>query len=86
MKLKINRDSPRFVGLAWNEKHLDYEIETYRANTYYVFDVRVTWNEKHLDYEIETCEDFADRISQGTWNEKHLDYEIETVSQTKVIM
>ena len=39
--------------LAWNDKYLDYEIET---------DIRVekrairsvTWNDKYLDYEIET--------------------------------
>ena len=39
---------------SWNEKHLDYEIET----RYWPSHARPpgwdSWNEKHLDYEIET--------------------------------
>ena len=38
---------------TWNEKHLDYEIET--SETLKPFIIKSeTWNEKHLDYEIET--------------------------------
>ena len=39
---------------SWNEKNLDYEIETV------LLEIRIrpsrgtTWNEKNLDYEIET--------------------------------
>ena len=42
---------------AWNEKHLDYEIET-QVVSLKLKDTSTTfgssWNEKHLDYEIET--------------------------------
>ena len=38
---------------AWNEKHLDYEIETFYILLKSVTS-SYTWNEKHLDYEIET--------------------------------
>ena len=45
---------------TWNQKHLDYEIET---NTIVpgIVDFE-TWNQKHLDYEIETyiCQDLKD--------------------------
>ena len=40
---------------AWNEKYLDYEIETCRCclDTELVLEY-MPWNEKYLDYEIET--------------------------------
>ena len=62
---------------TWNDKHLDYEIETtplgvpYRNSVY-------TWNDKHLDYEIETGHTYITDDFGFTWNDKHLDYEIET--------
>ena len=38
---------------TWNQKHLDYEIETVRSP--YRMAIRLTtWNQKYLDYEIET--------------------------------
>ena len=42
----------QFPVLPWNQKNLDYEIETWsdcNADTKYS-----TWNQKNLDYEIET--------------------------------
>ena len=37
---------------AWNQKNLDYEIETVTTAQHYK---RVmSWNQKNLDYEIET--------------------------------
>ena len=42
------------TGLAaWNQKNLDYEIETCSRTTPYRSH-RATWNQKNLDYEIET--------------------------------
>ena len=45
------------VRFTWNQKHLDYEIETCILTTngcgFRIF----TWNQKHLDYEIETDSD-----------------------------
>ena len=41
------------IILSWNEKHLDYEIETHCLVNVQLL-VHVAWNEKHLDYEIET--------------------------------
>ena len=39
----------------WNEKHLNYEIETFLNLIFYVIK-KMNWNEKHLNYEIETSE------------------------------
>ena len=39
--------------MTWNQKNLDYEIETYRMPGFLV-DHFQTWNQKNLDYEIET--------------------------------
>ena len=39
--------------ITWNEKHLDYEIETWHSAGRY-HRLSGAWNEKHLDYEIET--------------------------------
>ena len=41
------------IRKPWNEKHLDYEIETMLA-TASSSGLSLTWNEKYLDYEIET--------------------------------
>ena len=63
---------------SWNEKYLDYEIETVCGWLSLII-VSLTWNEKYLDYEIETFAYIAASAHPtGTWNEKHLDYEIET--------
>ena len=43
-----------FGFLSWNQKNLDYEIETVE----YCYHLQVwpcAWNQKNLDYEIETC-------------------------------
>ena len=52
-----NIDSHRLVGglfgRAWNQKNLDYEIET-TMPTGQTARTRYTWNQKNLDYEIET--------------------------------
>ena len=62
---------------TWNEKNLDYEIETHlEKNSRKPI---LTWNEKNLDYEIETIEIVVNVVKRHTsWNEKNLDYEIET--------
>ena len=63
----------------WNQKNLDYEIETCRCYTESCYTTD-SWNQKNLDYEIETC--IWMRMSWvawiWTWNQKNLDYEIET--------
>ena len=38
---------------AWNQKNLDYEIETWDTSEAWIFASK-TWNQKNLDYEIET--------------------------------
>ncbi len=38
---------------GWNQKFLDYEIETYGPVQYFAF-IKSRWNQKFLDYEIET--------------------------------
>ena len=38
---------------AWNQKNLDYEIETV-LNSKRISPLTLTWNQKNLDYEIET--------------------------------
>ena len=38
---------------TWNQKNLDYEIETILKNR--GAEVVQPWNQKNLDYEIETC-------------------------------
>ena len=73
-----------YSDIPWNEKHLDYEIETLRLKSVCTSKpAEVTWNEKHLDYEIETVGQVLSVTPVSflpTWNEKHLDYEIETLS------
>ena len=66
------------INRTWNEKHLDYEIETFQLGTLANYHYSA-WNEKNLDYEIETpaCT-VPHRHNSRTWNEKNLDYEIET--------
>ena len=41
--------------MTWNQKNLDYEIETYKIKSV-CFKIFYTWNQKNLDYEIETEE------------------------------
>ena len=62
--------------ISWNQKYLDYEIET----SYSIWKVRfaVPWNQKYLDYEIETSNNQTQMEAIQTWNQKYLDYEIET--------
>ena len=72
--------SVNVIVRGWNQKFLDYEIETLRdeSNRQYII---WSWNQKFLDYEIETCH--AGRYLHISpypgWNQKFLDYEIETV-------
>ena len=40
--------------MTWNDKYLDYEIETNIRNLLCETAPRPTWNDKYLDYEIET--------------------------------
>ena len=40
-------------SFSWNEKNLDYEIETWEFDVLVEF-AAFAWNEKNLDYEIET--------------------------------
>ena len=62
---------------TWNEKYLDYEIETLPC-VVSKFNASLTWNEKYLDYEIETKLGRLFQDGYDAWNEKYLDYEIET--------
>ena len=39
-------------ALTWNQKNLDYEIETLKRIK--ALPVFFSWNQKNLDYEIET--------------------------------
>ena len=53
-RLKLEEKVPLFVPVfAWNQKNLDYEIET-RVHFWCRWFFRGTWNQKNLDYEIET--------------------------------
>ena len=55
LKQTTGRRNAERVVLTWNEKNLDYEIETLKCLDYsHGGAPRVTWNEKNLDYEIET--------------------------------
>ena len=64
---------------TWNQKKLDYEIETAEFSRYACSSAMSTWNQKKLDYEIETgwYPNLPARF-WVTWNQKKLDYEIET--------
>ena len=83
MRLKpIRRTAGSARGQTWNEKHLNYEIETGGFTlppTDLVGDEE--WNEKHLNYEIETGGLGLPAHYVNKWNEKHLNYEIETMKQ-----
>ena len=65
---------------SWNQKNLDYEIETIRGGD--CAESTLPWNQKNLDYEIETrnAEKLHARNTRpdDAWNQKNLDYEIET--------
>ena len=64
--------------ITWNNKILDYEIETLGKGNPAIAIV-LTWNNKILDYEIETIMiRFRWKDINCTWNNKILDYEIET--------
>ena len=69
---------PADSRFPWNDKYLDYEIETYIAR--HQQDRWDPWNDKYLDYEIETYffTSFFRVRSAFSWNDKYLDYEIET--------
>ena len=64
-------------GRTWNQKNLDYEIETSIESIHIGCDM-YTWNQKNLDYEIETRISGMRDGNRFTWNQKNLDYEIET--------
>ena len=55
---------------SWNDKYLDYEIETTSSRLYEANDL-IPWNDKYLDYEIETL--------PGVWMYPVL-YRLETTS------
>ena len=65
--------------LSWNDKNLDYEIETW-VQYRHEYEWYPTWNDKNLDYEIETWVAYSlgRRWNAQAWNDKNLDYEIET--------
>ena len=48
---------------TWNQKHLDYEIET-EMSFAFVVSVLFAWNQKHLDYEIETQTNLAASVGR----------------------
>ena len=49
----------KVVASAWNQKKLDYEIETLTLQQNQKHLIRFSWNQKKLDYEIETCSAFS---------------------------
>ena len=63
---------------TWNQKNLDYEIETIRNVQIDPITFK-TWNQKNLDYEIETKILTNATGLAAAWNQKNLDYEIETM-------
>ena len=52
LKLTLNRNERRQLE-TWNDKNLDYEIETVRYLSPFE-GFGISWNDKNLDYEIET--------------------------------
>ena len=65
------------LRLTWNEKHLDYEIETLNPSGPGAVRKPLKWKASRLrDWNLFTEQRCAE--SAETWNEKHLDYEIET--------
>ena len=79
----IGMESPdKLVLSTWNDKYLDYEIETIPIKNISQGD-SATWNDKYLDYEIETNSNCLWPIEKCTWNDKYLDYEIETHFDTQ---
>ena len=79
-RLKHRWNNPRpCLNSCWNQKFLDYEIETvtfaWRLSHSWV----CRWNQKFLDYEIETWHSRTKPLPNvRRWNQKFLDYEIET--------
>ena len=68
LKLKTQPDFSVRPVLTWNQKHLDYEIETLspmRSSS----QPHTAWNQKHLDYEIETSL-HRELRAQTAWNLK----------------
>ena len=65
------------ISSAWNQKNLDYEIETACFHSTCPHE-SPTWNQKNLDYEIETDIHVTLKAHFHAWNQKNLDYEIET--------
>ena len=65
--------------IRWNQKFLDYEIETPTVAQGGLFQT-ISWNQKFLDYEIETekIRQLSRKCCALCWNQKFLDYEIET--------
>ena len=65
---------------AWNEKHLDYEIETVCVSWFREASIALKWKASRLrDWNWLILTFHLSSII--TWNEKHLDYEIETNSK-----
>ena len=55
LKLKMIDRRCGAVSATWNQKTLDYEIETSMTRLYeWLRRIVSTWNQKTLDYEIET--------------------------------
>ena len=75
---KSSYDMSSMIFGTWNQKNLDYEIET-QVNLDLKCGFHFTWNQKNLDYEIETKRHVEQkRVVSLAWNQKNLDYEIET--------
>ena len=53
LKLKSTNLLSGFLQISWNQKFLDYEIETFANDKHPVVKIG-SWNQKFLDYEIET--------------------------------
>ena len=64
------------MTITWNQKNLDYEIETNACNIQVGF-TEVTWNQKNLDYEIET-------LFSSLWHAPWTSLEIKRTSITRL--
>ena len=81
----IKRSCARFSGFTyWNEKHLNYEIETSEKSGVIDFIAFILkWKASQL-WDWNSCPSNRCCMSCINWNEKHLNYEIETCHERKV--
>ena len=64
--------------LTWNDKYLDYEIETKKGDLRLRHLANLKRQVPRLRDWNPTTQDWSEIVSDPTWNDKYLDYEIET--------